>query len=100
MCKALNGLLLIYILIHPLPYKTSRSLRSSRAGLLCFPTIGTNKVKLCVDCIFNTFVLIYQLQEINNLKCLNPFLFVFFLPHLCRFQAQGVSWEVGHRYNG
>lgn len=28
-----------------------------------------------MDCIFNTFVLIFQLQEIiNDLKCLNPFI--------------------------
>lgn len=68
----------VTFLIHPLPYKTSRSLRSSGAGLLF--SHYWNKQSEALDCIFNTFVLIFQLQEIiNDLKCLNPF-FVFVFP--------------------
>lgn len=87
MCKALNGLLLSYIFNSAFALQNIQIAEVIRSKLTVFPLLEQTKWSF-VDCIFNTFVLIYQLQEIiNDLKCLNPF-FCFSSPTSAGFRRK------------
>lgn len=77
MCKALNGLLLSYIFNSAFALQNIQIAEVIRSKLTVFPLLEQTKWSF-VDCIFNTFVLIYQLQEIMIWNVWTLFLFFCF----------------------